>query len=83
MNTGHSRASARKPAPYGTLSSSTMMVIMMALPLSLKASRRIFPIRSIIRKDQELNYPIDDQKLTTLHVAQQAEIPSGTILDAH
>jgi hypothetical protein len=40
MNTGHSGISARKSGSCGTLSSSTVMVVMMAMTPSLKASNR-------------------------------------------
>jgi hypothetical protein len=38
MKTGHSGSSTLNSAPCGTLSSSTMMVMMMAMTPSLKAS---------------------------------------------
>jgi hypothetical protein len=44
MNTGHSGSNAWKSGLCGTLSSTTMMVMMMVITPSLKASWRFFPI---------------------------------------
>ena len=47
MKTGHSGSSARKSGLCGTFNSSTMMVMMMAITPSLKASRRFLPIQCL------------------------------------
>src|SRR5690349_17075774 len=50
MNTGHSGSKASRLPWWGTFSSSTMMVMMMAMTPSLKASSRVLPMEGSRRR---------------------------------